>query len=70
MTEIKGYRTLTAEELDNINRVKYLGDNILADLLERALTNGADPHWVAIAKTDFQRGSMALVRAIAQPTGF
>ena len=29
-----------------------------------------DPRWIAIAKTDMQRGLMALRRAVDQPAGF
>jgi len=29
-----------------------------------------DPRWLALAKTDLQRGLMALTRAIAKPDGF
>jgi hypothetical protein len=32
--------------------------------------DGADQRWVAIAKTDLQKGFMALVRAVAQPESF
>ena len=38
---------------------------------EAARIDDAQPHrWVAIARTDFQTGLMALVRAVAQPTSF
>lgn len=38
---------------------------------EMARLNLAQPErWTALARTHFQEGSMALVRAITQPTGF
>jgi hypothetical protein len=38
---------------------------------ETARIDDAQPNrWVAIARTDFQTGLMALVRAVAQPTNF
>jgi hypothetical protein len=29
-----------------------------------------DPHWLAIGRTDLQKGFMAVIRAIARPEGF
>lgn len=41
------------------------------DDAERARIAAAQPaRWASIARTDFQTGFMALVRAIAQPTTF
>lgn len=34
------------------------------------LMNATPARWCAVAKTDFQTGLMALVRAVAQPTTF
>lgn len=40
----------------------------MVDALEK--TGGLDQRWVAIGKTDLQKGLMALTRAVAQPTTF
>lgn len=110
--KIKGYRELSQEEIDLMNRIKQVGSDLLAlqaELIGRLDTdaevklvnarrsiegheyegrpynvyNGntdecqeyrrfeeAEPlRWAAIGKTDIQTGIMALVRAVAQPTG-
>jgi len=68
--QIKGYRDLSQHEIDLMNRVKNeaAAVGILFDGLEGA--EGIDQRWLAIAKTDLQKGFMALVRSIAQPTSF
>ena len=88
--KIKGYRELSQEEIDLINRIKVKGaellvlqselDTRLCQLLATVAVYGSDeaqsrfseaePHyWAAIGKKDIQTGIMALVRAVAQPTG-
>jgi len=68
--QIKGYRDLTAEEIGKMNAAKGLAAQVGAfiETLEGEPT--LDQRWVAIAKTDLQKGFMALVRSIAQPTSF
>ena len=67
---IKGYRELTEKEIDVINDIKDVADLIgrLIDSMEKI--EEFDQRWVAIAKTDLQKGFMSAVRAIAQPTSF
>ena len=99
--KITGYRDLSAEEIDLMNRIKAKGAELLSlqaelvALLEAQLRSktgnllaespyssdanrqaelkrfeAAEPmRWAAIAKTDIQTGIMALVRAVAQPSG-
>lgn len=51
-----------AQTLDAMNR---------GDKAEEARLDAAQPvRWLAIARTDFQTGLMAAVRAVAQPGGF
>ncbi|WP_027815012.1 Acb2/Tad1 domain-containing protein [Paraburkholderia bannensis] len=68
--QIKGYRDLSQEEIDTMNAVKERAAMVgtLVEHLEGIST--CDQRWVAIAKTDLQKGFMALVRSIAQPTTF
>jgi len=67
---IKGYRELTEVELDLINKIKVLA-NIAGDSIEALQElDIVDQRWLAIAKTDLQKGYMALVRAIAKPESF
>lgn len=63
-----GYRKHTQAEIDAVNNTKdaenQLGDWIAQ--LQRDVPN-VDPRWVAIARTHFQQGFMALNRAVFQP---
>lgn len=84
---IKGYRELSRDEIELMNKIKAKGeelDNLLyevrewnkayaeqdgvdaADLVQRSEAN----RWTSIAKTDFQTGLMALIRAVAKPESF
>lgn len=68
--QIKGYRDLSQTEIDLMNEVKAKGEE-LGELVEKLMaTDGLDKRWIAIGRTDFQTGLMALVRGIAQPTNF
>jgi len=76
-TLIKGYRDLSQAEIDLINEGKALAETVGAfmDKLEKsdfAQTKEQEPdrRWLAIARTDLQKGFMALIRSIAKPTTF
>ena len=85
---IKGYRDLSHDEIDLMNKVKaheaatqaLIGEvrsHLEAQQKDAQAANQigeqmriahAEPaRWLSIARTDFQTGTMALVRAIAQP---
>lgn len=67
---IKGYRELNQDETMSINQVKDLADIVgqACSVFENDVN--VDKRWLAIAKTDLQKGFMALVRSIAKPEGF
>lgn len=75
---IKGYRDLSQEEIDLVNKIKAAGDVMegVCLLVERhgqeaaRSAGGIDPRWLAIARTDLQKGLMALTRAVTKPEGF
>jgi hypothetical protein len=67
---IKGYRDLSAAEIEAMNGVKAVGENLHAMIEAMVTTPGLDQRWVSIARTHLQQGIMAAVRAIAQPTTF
>lgn len=79
---ISGYRALTLKEESRINRIKAIGndlqDEIDAVRTEIATDMGYEDseerneamRWLAIAKTDLQKGMMAMIRSIARPKGF
>lgn len=67
---IKGFRDLTEAEIDAMNVCKKAASDV-GDIIEQLGENPAiDKRWLAIAKTDLQKGFMSLVRSIAQPTSF
>ena len=66
---IKGYRDLSPEEVHAMNRIKEVG-NMIGEIVDRLSEEDVDKRWLAIAKTDLQKGFMALVRSVAKPDGF
>lgn len=75
---IKGYRDLSAEEIQLMNDAKVLAMKVgeFCDRLESlAPPNGQSNieisgRWLAIGKTDLQKGFMSVIRAIARPETF
>lgn len=82
MSEIRGYRSLSDEEVALINEIKAhaeataaLWEKVRAAVTRTERMPGTIPdtepaRWAAIARTELQQGYMALVRAIANPTTF
>lgn len=68
--KISGYRDLSQNDIDLMNKVKAKAEELGALVEELEDTVGLDKRWIAIGKTDLQTGTMALVRSIAQPTTF
>jgi hypothetical protein len=68
--QIKGYRDLTQNEIASMNKCKDMAVQVglLCDAVETI--PGVDKRWVAIGKTDLQKGFMALIRGIARPETF
>lgn len=68
--KVTGYRQLSESEADLMNEIKRKGVE-LGDLIDKLSANQAlDQRWVEVGKTDLQKGLMALVRSVAQPTTF
>lgn len=68
--QIKGYRDLSQDEIDLMNKCKALAELVGALVEELRVTEDLDQRWVSEGRTDLQKGFMSLVRAIAQPTTF
>lgn len=68
--KITGYRDLSQEEIDLMNEVKEVAEQVAFVIDRLACIDSVDARWVAIAKTDLQKGFMSAVRSIAQPTTF
>lgn len=67
---IKGYRDLSLNEIDLMNRSKELASEVEHLFLFLENEESIDKRWLAIAKTDLQKGFMSLARSIAKPTTF
>lgn len=68
--QIKGYRELSQEEIDLMNRIKEKGAELGALVESLRAQEGLDQRWVSIGATHLQQGLMALTRGVAQPTFF
>lgn len=67
---IKGYQDLSPEEITLMNEIKDLAEQVGALVNKITATPGVDMRWIAIGKTDLQKGFMELTRGVAQPTTF
>lgn len=65
---ITGYRKHSQDQIDQVNRNKDF-ENKLGDLIQeiRGQDFDVDMRWMAVARTHFQEGFMALNRAVFQP---
>lgn len=70
--KITGYRELNEAEIAAMNVAKKAEQEIIIYIDECLIDSQVtpDPRWLAIAKTDLQKGFMALGRAIARPDGY
>lgn len=68
--KITGYRDLTQEEIDLMNKIKEMGEQVKELVGEVRVVPDYDQRWVSIAVTNLQQGFMALVRAVARPSTF
>ena len=66
--KIAGYRELTDEEIQYVNMIKEKEADLenTVDILGKF--PDIDPRWLAIGRTDIQKGLMALTRAVTRPT--
>ncbi len=66
---IQGYTPLAQAQVDLINIVKRAEQTVLQ--IVRDLNDDADidPRWLAIGRTDLEKGFMAICRSIARPNG-
>lgn len=69
-TKITGYRELDGATVELINGIKEQANNLGALLDHLAENPAIDQRWLAIARTDLQKGMMFLIRAVARPSGF
>lgn len=68
--KIKGYRELSAEEIQLMNDVKELSAQVGELVAKLGANPDVDKRWLNIAKTDLQKGFMSAVRSVAKPDSF
>lgn len=78
--KITGYRQLSDAEVALMNEGKALAEACgayiaklrqpIPDGESESGTRALDQRWISIGATDLQRGFMAVIRGIAQPTTF
>lgn len=68
--KIKGYRDLSQEEIDAMNKIKLHGQQLGLLVQELKQIPGIDLRWLDMATEELQKGIMFAVRAVAQPTTF
>ena len=72
--KVTGYRQLSEAEVALMNEGKALaercGEYIAKLRTHPQATPPLDQRWISIGATDIQRGWMAVMRGIAQPTTF
>lgn len=69
-TGIQGYRQLSTAEIDLVNQIKSKAQEIDSLVRQLEAMPDIDKRWLAVGKTDLQKGFMGVVRAIAKPTTF
>lgn len=70
--QIKGYRELSQEEIDLMNKIKEQGvilGELVNELRNQSLSS-LDQRWISIGATHLQEGLMALTRGVAKPDFF
>lgn len=77
--KITGYRDLTQEEIDLMNKIKAAGTDVLRvlhDEISDAIAkrteefgtpDGESYRWLNIGRTHYQQALMAMTRAVASP---
>lgn len=66
VTPIKGYRQLSAVELEMINEFKNAEEELLR-ALDKMVGSEVDQRWLSIGRTHLEQAFMAINRSIAKP---
>jgi hypothetical protein len=64
---VAGYHSQNDSAIDLVNRNKVIEEQVLRVIDGLSAVGAGDPRWLAIARTDLEKGFMALNRAIFQP---
>lgn len=68
--KIKGYRELSPEEIDLMNRIKEQGACLEAMIADLDNLSSTDTIWLQQAELLLKQGIMAAVRCVAKPESF
>lgn len=68
--KITGYRDLSQKEIDAMNELKLLAVEVGKACEKLASMPDTDMRWLAIGKTDLQKGFMSAIRSVAKPETF
>jgi hypothetical protein len=64
---VEGYKPQPAEAVEIVNQMKAIEERVLRAIDAMAANPNIDPRWLAIGRTDLQKGFMAVNRAVFQP---
>ena len=64
---VEGYRPQSDDKITLVNHNKQLEELVLRTLDELQRISSVDPRWLAIGRTDIEKGFMAVNRAVFQP---
>lgn len=64
---VEGYRAQTSTAVEAVNANKRFEETLLRLLDDLAERDDVDRRWLAIGRTDIERGFMAINRAIFRP---
>lgn len=64
---VAGYTEQTADRVNMVNEHKEMEERLLRRIDNLSAAGWIDPRWAAIAKTDIEKGFMALNRAVFKP---
>jgi hypothetical protein len=64
---VSGYRPQTDAAVEAVNLNKALEERVLRQLDVLACRSMTDQRWLAIARTDIEKGFMAMNRAVFRP---
>lgn len=64
---VAGYRPQTGSNVDKVNANKRVEETILRTLDDMKADHNIDQRWLAVARTHFEEGFMAMNRSIFRP---
>lgn len=64
---VEGYRPQSDDKIALVNHNKQLEEFVLRTLDELQRMSSVDPRWLAIGRTEIEKGFMAVNRAVFQP---